>query len=51
MTGEEEKKNPAISQVRCQKTALGPKAGQPEEAGCDTAKIMIKTESAVLSAL
>lgn len=51
MIGEEEKKITEISQVRCQKRAVGPKAGQPEEAGCDTAKIIIKTESAVLSAL
>lgn len=50
MMGEEEKKITEISQVRCQKSALGPKAGQPE-AGCDTANIMIKTETAVLSAL
>lgn len=30
--GKEEKKLTEISQVRCQKRAVGPKVGQPEEA-------------------
>lgn len=30
MMGEEEKKITEISQVRCQKRAMGPKAGQPK---------------------
>lgn len=51
MTGEEDKKITEISQVIWQKRAVGPKAGQPEEAGCDTVEIMNKTESAVLSAV
>lgn len=45
------KKQTEISHVRWQKKAVGPKASQSEEAGCDRGKVMIKTKSAVLSAL
>lgn len=51
MMGKEEKKLTEVSQVRFQKRAVGPKIGQPEEAQHDPDISMIKTESAVLSAL